>query len=91
MAGRRAVTCSSEDEAERPSRKVPRLTEEDVLQSAPKDLDPDNWPCFVLKEAVVYGKDGRTPTNLLDAELEGPLCVRGKLEVDKEFRHLSML
>jgi hypothetical protein len=90
MAGRRAVTSSSEDEAERPSRKIPRLTEEDVLQSTSKELDPDNWPCFVLREAVVYGKDGRTPANLLHAELEGPLTVRGILEVDKDFRHLSM-
>lgn len=88
--GRRAVTSSSDDEAERLSRKILRQTEEDVLQAVSKELDSDNWPCFVLKEAVVYGKDGRTPTNLLHAELEGPLMVRGKLEVDKEFRHLSM-
>jgi hypothetical protein len=90
MAGRRALTSSSEDEAERPLRKIPCLKEEDVLQYTSKDLDSDNWPCFVLKEAVVYGKDGRTLTNLLNAELEGPLMVRGKLEVDREFRHLSM-
>jgi hypothetical protein len=90
MVGRRFTISSSEDEAERLSRRTSCLTEEEVLQPVSKDLQPDNWPCFVLNGAVVYGKDGKTPANLLHAELEGPLIVRGKLEVDKEFRHLRM-
>jgi hypothetical protein len=91
MVGRRVAISSSEDEAERMSRRMSCLTEEEVLQTVSKDLHPDNWPCFVLNGAIVYGKDGMTPANLLHAELEGPLMVRGKLEVDKEFRHLRTL
>jgi hypothetical protein len=91
MVGRRVAISSSEDEAERMSRRMSCLTEEEVLQTVSKDLHSDNWPCFVLNGAIVYGKDGMTPANLLHAELEGPLMVRGKLEVDKEFRHLRTL
>lgn len=91
MVGRRFTISSTEDEAETSSRRISFLKEEEVLQPVSKDLHPDNWPCFVINGAVVYGKDGKTPANLLHAELEGPLIVRGKLEVDKDFRHLRML
>jgi len=91
MVRRRITISSSEDEAERSSRRISCLTEEEVLQTVDKDLHSDDWPCFVLNGAVVYGKDGVTPANLLHAEPEGPLMIRGKLEVDKEFRHLRTL
>ncbi len=91
MGGRRVANSSSEDEAERLSKSISCLFEEEVLQPVSKTIHPDNWPCFVLNGAVVYGKDGVTPANLLHAELESPFIVRGKLEVDKEFRHLRML
>jgi hypothetical protein len=89
MGGRRAVVIdSTDDEAEKHSRTTPCLNEEDVLLPVSPKIHPDNWPCFVLNDVVVYGKDGKTPASLLHAELEGPLVIRGKLEVDKEFRHL---
>jgi hypothetical protein len=88
MARRRVIIGSGDDEAEDKSREPTCLNEEDVLLPVFKQLDPDEWPCFVLNEAVVYGKDGETPASLLDAELDGPMVVRGRLEVDKEFRQL---
>lgn len=89
MAGRRrAVTISSDDEPPRANRMVKCLNEQLVLKPASKDLHPDDWPIFVLNDAVVLSKSGKTFANLLQAELEGPFIVRGRLEVDKDFRHL---
>ncbi len=88
MTRRRALPTLSDDEAEKRLRGVTCLNEKAVLYPVSKAIHPDDWPCFVLERAVVYGKDGKTLVSLLDAELEGPLTVRGRLEVDKDFRHL---
>lgn len=58
------------------------LSEEEVLQSAPRVDNTDDWPIYLLTNAVVYGKDPETPVNLLHAELDGPFTVRGQLRVE---------
>jgi hypothetical protein len=60
------------------------LNENLLLKPADQQIDPDEWPCYVLKDAIVYRKDGKTPTNLLHTELEGPFILRGQLKVSKE-------
>lgn len=60
------------------------LQETLVLKST-KSTDSDEWPCFVLKDAVVYrnGNDGQlVPANVCNVDLEGPFVIRGKLDVD---------
>lgn len=50
-----------------------------------KTLESDEWPCFVLKDAVVYRKtaDGQLEiANVCNVDLEGPFIVRGKLDAD---------
>lgn len=50
-----------------------------------KIMDPDEWPCFVLKDAVVYRKlkGGQLQiANVCNVDLEGPFVVRGRLELD---------
>jgi hypothetical protein len=59
----------------------------DVLRPVAVGSNHDNWPCFVLKDAVIFDEDGEL-ANLLHAEIDGPLTVRGQLEVDKEFKNL---
>lgn len=61
------------------------LKEKDVLKPVPKDEDPDDWPCHVLQQAVIFSQDSKSMVNLLEAELHGPFLVRGKLEKDKQY------
>jgi hypothetical protein len=58
------------------------MKETSVMRSIPSGMPSDDWPCFVLTDAVVYHRDGRTMANPLHADLEGPFMVRGKLEVE---------
>ena len=90
MTGRRAIADSTNDEAVKPPPKsmYGYVHEDYILQPVSPKVNTDDWPCFVLNGASVVGKDLKTPVNLLHAELEGPLVVRGLLEVDKEFLHL---
>jgi len=62
--------------------------EKAVLKYVPQEMDSDDWPIFLLEDATVFLKDGRTIGNLLHAELQGPFTVRGKLVVEKEDRLL---
>ncbi|RFU34922.1 hypothetical protein B7463_g1400, partial [Scytalidium lignicola] len=86
MAGRRRrfSTISVEGEGEAPP--IHYVNESSVLKSVAKVPNPDDWPCFLLEDAVVYWKDGETLGNILDAELQGTYMVRGRLEVEKENR-----
>jgi hypothetical protein len=90
MTGRRAVAASTTDEAVKPPPKsmYGYVHEDYILQPVSSTIHPDNWPCFVLNGASVVGKDLKTLLSLLHAELEGPLTIRGLLEVDKDFLHL---
>ncbi|KAH8801552.1 hypothetical protein F5884DRAFT_518767 [Xylogone sp. PMI_703] len=87
MAGRkrRFSTISIEEEVDK-APPVHYVHESSVLKSIAKVLDPDEWPCFLIEDAVVYWKDGETQANILDAELQGTYIVRGRLEVEKENR-----
>lgn len=80
--------ASSQSQSQSQSQTMRLLSEEEVLQPAPWGISTDDWPIYLLKDAVVYSKDGKTPANLLHAELEGPFSIHGKLEVDKEHNHL---
>ncbi|KAJ4302267.1 hypothetical protein N0V88_002404 [Collariella sp. IMI 366227] len=46
-----------------------------------EDIDDSDWPCYILTDATVYKKDGKTMANPLLVQFEGPLIVRGLLEV----------
>ncbi|KAL2257035.1 hypothetical protein VTK26DRAFT_754 [Humicola hyalothermophila] len=56
-----------------------------VLKPVPRDVPDGQWPCYVLADATVYMKDGKTLANPLLVGLEGPFIVRGLLEVDDEY------
>ncbi len=58
------------------------MKESAVLLPRPEDVPDDDWPGYVLNDATVYRKDGKTPANPLLLSLEGNLVVRGQLEVD---------
>jgi len=94
MARKAATTVASDNDASSQSQSQSQsqtarlLSEEEVLQPAPWGISTDDWPIYLLKDAVVYSKDGKTPANLLHAELEGPFSIHGKLEVDREHGHL---
>ena len=74
-----------------PNREKPKkyTDETTILKPANIHTHTDEWPCFVLKEVVVYKENHRTLANLLDAELDGPLVVRGELHLDKGQRRHS--
>lgn len=70
---------------------VKYVKESGVLKALSPGLHSDDWPCFELHDAVVYQKDWRTLGNLLLVDQEGPLYVRGRLEIDPaEHRGLGM-
>ncbi|KAI0119351.1 hypothetical protein F4814DRAFT_236617 [Daldinia grandis] len=57
--------------------------EDSVLKPVAARVHTDDWPCFLLTNATIFHKDG-TLANLLHVDLEGPLIVRGKLEIEKD-------
>lgn len=57
--------------------------EDSVLKPVSARAHTDDWPCFLLTNATIFHKDG-TLANLLHVDLEGPLIVRGKLEIEKD-------
>ncbi|OAA67030.1 hypothetical protein SPI_01606 [Niveomyces insectorum RCEF 264] len=58
--------------------------ETNVLKPVDSSVNNDEWPIFVLTDAVVYRPDGVTMANALLVDHEGPFIVRGKLEVEDE-------
>lgn len=83
---RKASTTECDTDAASQSSSPKCLSEEEVLQPVSNKIGSDDWPIYLLKDAVVYGKDGETPANLLHTELEGPFSIRGKLVVDREYQ-----
>lgn len=60
------------------------LDELSVLKPV-QNVDHDDWPIFVLSEAIIYRKtqNGQLEqANACNVDLEGPFIIRGKLEVD---------
>ncbi|KAI9734471.1 MAG: hypothetical protein M1818_006860 [Claussenomyces sp. TS43310] len=64
--------------------------EEDILRPVSNKQHPDDWPCFLLKDAIIYRKDGKSIGNLLNAELDGPFTIYGTLEVGEGLDHLQL-
>ena len=60
-----------------------------ILKPADVNVHTDEWPCFALKQAVVYRADRKVLANLLDAELDGPFVVHGELYLEKGQRRNS--
>ncbi|KAL2162625.1 hypothetical protein VTH06DRAFT_6461 [Thermothelomyces fergusii] len=86
MAGRpRRRRASSTSTTAPPDHSQIRWTKESlVLRPAPQDVPDSEWPCYVLTDATIYRSDGETLANPLLVHLEGPLIVRGLLEVDED-------
>ncbi|KFY77935.1 hypothetical protein V499_02804 [Pseudogymnoascus sp. VKM F-103] len=89
--GRKVSTTECDTDAASQSRSTKCLSEEEVLQPVSKTIGSDDWPIYLLQDAVVYGKDGETLANLLHTELEGPFSIRGKLVVDRDYHHFRIL
>lgn len=69
------------------SRFVP---EEDILMPTTETIN-DNWPMYVLNDAVVYRPDGKTIAHALLVNIDGPFTIRGRLEIedgDEEVQYL---
>jgi len=47
-------------------------------------MHDSEWPTYVLEDAVIYRSDKKTLANPLFVHLEGPLIVRGRVEVDSD-------
>jgi len=95
MAGRRRrwsnSTIATVDDTTRKAR-----CETLLLKPRPQDLVEDDWPTFVMTDAVIYCPDGKTLGNPLLIERQGPFIVHGHVEVDttgddKERRKLPPL
>lgn len=59
------------------------LKEEQVIRPPLAGTATDDLPCFELTEAAVYDRHGRM-ANLLHVDLEGPLLVRGLLNIEPD-------
>lgn len=98
MAGRRRRRQSDSTVATVDELALRPKKESALLKPVSKDTDDDEWPCFVLKDAVIYQKDGVRIANPLLVDIEGPFIVRGHLDIDEEdleplrmFPNLSMI
>ncbi|KAM7223428.1 hypothetical protein V8F06_001305 [Rhypophila decipiens] len=58
--------------------------ETSILKPKPLGVSDSDWPCFVLTDATVYRRDGKTIANPLHCLLEGPMVIKGKLVIDEE-------
>ena len=74
---------SAADEEPRTNAPGAIVAELDILKSLPALIDDDS-PQFTLMDAVVLGKDGNQPVNLLHAALKGPFRVRGTLVLNRK-------
>ena len=85
MAGRpRRRRASSASKAADDPAQIRWVKESSVLNPTPRDMPDNDWPCYVLSDATIYRKDGRTVANPLLVHAQGPLIVRGLLEVDED-------
>ena len=83
MAGRRGARRNSDSSvATVNERNVPWQKETSVLKKKKPGIDIDEWAIFVLNDATVYRKGRRTLANPLEMDYEGPLVVRGRLDIE---------
>ncbi|KAI0840024.1 hypothetical protein F5Y06DRAFT_263394 [Hypoxylon sp. FL0890] len=83
MVGRRRRAPSNSTVATVDEAAIRYYKEESILKPVSGRVHPDDWPCFLLNDATIYHKDG-TLANLLHVDLEGPLVVRGKVEIERD-------
>lgn len=60
------------------------IPESNILKPKDPTKIEDEWPIFVLSDAIVYRPDGVTMANAVLVAQEGPCIVRGRLEVEDE-------
>ncbi|KAH6840812.1 hypothetical protein B0I37DRAFT_438240 [Chaetomium sp. MPI-CAGE-AT-0009] len=86
MAGRprRGRASSASMTADLDRARIRWAKESSVLKPTPQNVPDNDWPCYVLTDATIYRKDGRTVANPLLVHVQGPLIVRGLLEVDED-------
>ncbi|KAK0664440.1 hypothetical protein QBC41DRAFT_233908 [Cercophora samala] len=60
------------------------VKESAVLKPVEPGDEEGEWPCFVLSDATVYRKDGKTLANPLMVHSEGPFVIHGLLEIDED-------
>jgi hypothetical protein len=82
-------TDSSEDSGDEPDELLYSLTfntEKVALKVLNKNIlaDEDSWPIYVLEDATILSKDGKTFADLLEAALNGPYTIEGKLFADSD-------
>jgi len=82
MGRRRKASTSTVETIDKTS--FPWTKETSILYPFSETLDDNSWPIFVLTDAVVYQKDGRTFGNPLFVDKVGPLRVVGKLEITED-------
>jgi hypothetical protein len=92
MAGRsRRFSTIFVDEIDDGRDRIKCIDEGKVLYPASKSVHLDDLPCFVLEDTSIYLQDGKTMMSLLNAELQGPFLVRGRLVVDGDLRNRCKL
>lgn len=47
------------------------------------DTDYNDWPCYLLEEAVIYDRRG-AHTSLLEVATKGPLTIEGRLSFEED-------
>ncbi|KAK3685557.1 hypothetical protein B0T22DRAFT_465976 [Podospora appendiculata] len=91
MAGRRSRRASVSTTATIDHSRIRWTKESSLLKPVGKHEDEADWPCYVVTDAMVYHKDGKTLANPLYVGIEGPLIVRGKLEEPEEEDQANLL
>lgn len=81
MAGRRTRRTSNSTVATVDDSDIRWATELSILKPAAQNTPDDELPCYVLTDAAIYHKDGRTLANPLLVHLQGPMVVRGFFEI----------
>lgn len=76
---RRPSTSSTDEDA---LEVVQWKQESSVVKSVPKGVHVNDYPIFELRDAEVYSSDGNRIASALEAEIYGPLIVRGYLVIE---------
>jgi len=87
MARGRRFSSTSVDAVEVREKRITYVAECAALRPVGKNEHPDDWPCYVVEDATIYTKGGKTIGNLLHAELQTSFVVRGRLIVDGDLRN----
>ncbi|KAK7953366.1 hypothetical protein PG988_014060 [Apiospora saccharicola] len=86
MAGRRKSRATSNSTVSTVDEDALRFRKENtILKPAypPDEKLSDNWPCFLLEDAVVYDSRGET-ASVLHVDFEGPYVIRGRLNIEQD-------